>query len=121
MNELDRLQKNLADQLASMEEDWEDAINEEEWAESDAVEEKEAIEEFRANEIRHCTQSKQEKGFMPTRRKTRHQKRQLTEQTPPDPGQNGTDKAVVFHKNRGTPHNEYRVPPSPQNSQFSRH
>ena len=69
VNELDRLQKNLADQLASMEEDWEDAINEEEWAESDAVEEMKAIagiiqdsrswgrrarckiEEFRANEI----------------------------------------------------------------------
>jgi hypothetical protein len=122
-----------------MEEDWEDAVNEEEWAESDAVEEKKAIagiiqdsrswgrrarckiEEFRANEIRHCTQSKQERGFMTTRQKTRHQKRQLTEQTAPDPGRNGTDKAAVFHKNRSTPHNEHRVPPSSQNSQFSRH
>ena len=139
VNELDRLQKNLADQLASMEEDWEDAINGEEWAESDEVKEKEAIagiiqdsrswgrrarckiEEFRANEIRHCTRSKQERGFVTTRQKTRHQKRQLTEQTPPDPGRNGTDKAAVFHKNRSTPHNEHRVPPSSQNSQFSRH
>ena len=99
-----------------MEEDWEDAVNEEEWAKSYAEEEKKAIagiiqdsrswgrrarckiEEFRANEIRHCTRSKQERGFAPTRLKMRHQKRQLTERTPPDPGRNGTDKAAVFHK-----------------------
>ena len=77
MNKLERLQKDLADQLASMEEDWNEATNGDEWAESDAAGEKEAIariiqdsrswgrrakckiEEFRANEIRHRARSRQ--------------------------------------------------------------
>ena len=40
LDKLEQLQENLADQLASMEEEWNEAINSDEWAQSDAVGEK---------------------------------------------------------------------------------